>query len=132
MSYPKFILKDLFWSFSEGIIATETKFIEQFEAYHKSISQSKKMPFNWSDIVFNFPKIEIQYLKYNEDEEDYDEPSRILEAKNGINFSFQEILFKIHQECVSLENDDRCYFEGLMYSDSEENGVPTYFVITGS
>ena len=132
MSYPKNLLKELYWTFSFGVIADESEFVSRFESYHKEISSAKKMPFKWSDIAFDFPKIEIQYLKYNEAEEDYDEPTKILEANNNKNFSYQELLFKIHQECSVLEDDDRCYFEGLIYSDSEEDGVPTYFVITGS
>lgn len=132
MIYPKNLLKDLYWSFSIGAITDENDFITEFETYHKNITLAKKMPFKWTDIAFDFPKIEIQYLKYNEEEEDYDEPDKIFEANNGKNFSYKELLFKIHQECVSLENDDRCYFEGLIYSGSEEDGVPTYFVVTGS
>jgi hypothetical protein len=132
MSYPKKLLQELYWTFSFGAITDENVFISQFETYHKSILGAKKMPFKWSDVAFNFPKIEIQYLKYNEEEEDYDEPSKIINANYGKNFSYQELLFKIHQECSVLEDDDRCYFEGLMYSDSEENGIPTYFVMTGS
>jgi hypothetical protein len=131
MKYPKFLLKDLFWSFSEGVIDNQATFVKQFENYHKNIALAKSMPFKWTDVVFDFPKIEIQYLKYNEEEEDYDEPSKILIAENNTNFSYQELLFKIHQECVVLEDDDRCYFEGLMFSDNTED-IPTYFVITGS
>jgi len=132
MSYPKFLLKDLYWSFAEGVISDEEAFVNRFETYHKSILKAKKMPFDWNAIAFDFPKIDIQFLKYNEEEEDYDEPSEILTSNNEKNFTFKELLFKIHQECAVLENDDRCYFEGLMYSGSEEDGVPTYFVITGS
>jgi hypothetical protein len=132
MSYPKNILKDLYWSFSNGEITDQNEFVSQFETYHKDISSAKKMPFGWEDVAFDFPKIEIQYLKYNEEEEDYDEPTAIFTADNGNNFTFKELLYKIHQECVALEDDDRCYFEGLLYSGIEEKGIPLYFVVTGS
>jgi hypothetical protein len=133
MSYPKHILKDLYWAFSEGPITDENEFVSRFEEYHKDISSTKKIPFKWNDVAFEFPKIKIQYLKYNEQEEDHDEPDFIISSSNGKNLSYKDLLFNIHQECgVSLENDDRCYFEGLMYSGSEDEGIPLYFMVTGN
>jgi hypothetical protein len=133
MSQPKYLLKDLYWSFSEGEIFNKEEFKAQFESYHKSIGLAKKMPFKWGDIAFDYPKIEIQYMLYNEKEEDYDEPTFKLSADNDKNFTYEELLFKIHQVCgKTLEFDDRCYFEGLMFSGTIENNVSLYFMITGS
>jgi hypothetical protein len=134
MNFPKNILKDVYWSFSEGPIADADAFAEAIGIYYKNFYK-RKLNFKWKDIAFNHPSINIQYLKYNEAEEDYDEPDFTLTADNGKHFTFKELFFKIHQACGNvdaLENDQRCYFEGLLYSESIENNVPVYFMITGS
>jgi len=72
----------------------------------------------------------LQYLKYTED--DFEEPYEPLEAANGLNFTVKELLYKVHKVGVNLENDDNCYFEGLLYSNDENENAPIYFLRTGS
>lgn len=132
MNYPKYILKDIYWAFSEGPIKEIEEFATRLETYHKGISMSKKMPFKWNDIAFKYSKIEIQYLKYDDEEEDYNDEFETITADNNKNFTFKELFFKIHQIGVNLQDDDNCYFEGLTFSGTVEEGVPTYFMITGS
>lgn len=129
MDYPKFIFKDIYWSFSIGEIANIDDFTKEMEQYYKSIS-GKKFPLKWDKVIFDFPKLEIQYVKYIEDEPE--EPFELLSADNGQNFTIKELFYKIHKVGVNLENDDNCYFEGLMYSGEENEGSPIYFMITGS
>ncbi|WP_413511565.1 hypothetical protein [Myroides odoratus] len=129
MDYPKFILKDIYWSFSEGRIDSIELFTEEVEQYYRSIS-GKKFPLKWDDIIFNFPAIELQYVKYIDDEPE--EPYELVRADNGINFTVRELFYKTHKVGINLEDDDNCYFEGLMHSGDENEGVPIYFLITGS
>lgn len=129
MNYPKFIFKDIYWSFSIGKIANMDNFTKEMEQYYKSIS-GEKFPLKWDDMIFDFPKLELQYVKYIKGEPE--EPYELLNADNGEHFTVKELLYKIHKVGVNLENDDNCYFEGLMYSGEENEGVPIYFLITGS
>jgi hypothetical protein len=136
MEFPKDILKEVYWSFSEGPIANTDAFAAAIGVYYKQFYKLK-LNFKWKDIALNHPKISIQYLKYNNAEEDYDEPDFTLSADNGKYFTYKELFFKIHQMCTSkkaysLEFDDRCYFEGLVFSGTIEDDVPLYFMITGS
>lgn len=129
MEYPKFIFKDIYWSFSVGEIATKEKFVSEIEAYYKDVS-GKKIPLKWDEIVFDFPRLELQYVKYTNDE--INEPYELVVADNGLNFSAKELLYKTHKVGIKLQNDDNCYFEGLQYSGEENEGVPVYFLLTGS
>ena len=65
-------------------------------------------------------------------DDDFEEPYELVEAENGLNFTVKELLYKVHQVGVNLENDDNCYFEGLLYSNDENENVPIYFLRTGS
>lgn len=129
MSYPKFIFKDIYWSFSIGDITNIEDFVKEMEEYYKAIS-GNKFPLKWNEIVFDFPKLELQYVKYTDD--DIEEPYELVEADNGQNFTVKELLYKTHKVGINLENDDNCYFEGLMYSEDENEGMPIYFLTTGS
>lgn len=129
MNYPKFIFKDIYWSFSIGPIDSAEDFAREMEEYYRAIS-GKKFPLNWDDIAFDFPKLELQYVKYTND--DVEEPYELVESENGKNFTVKELLFKTHQVGVNLEDDDNCYFEGLMYSEDDNEGVPIYFLTTGT
>ena len=129
MSSPKYIFKDIYWSFSIGAITEVEQFVTEMEKYYKTIS-GKNFPLKWDEVVFDFPKLELQYLKYTDD--DFEEPYELVEADNGLNFTVKELLYKVHQVGVNLENDDNCYFEGLLYSNDENENVPIYFLRTGS
>ena len=129
MSYPKYLFKDIYWSFSIGDINNVEDFVKEMEEYYKAIS-GKKFRLNWNEIAFDFPNLELQYVKYTD--EDVEEPYELVEADNGQNFTVKELLYKVHKVGINLENDDNCYFEGLMYSDDDNDGVPIYFLITGS
>jgi hypothetical protein len=134
MNFPKNILKDVYWSFSEGPIANSDAFANAIGEYYKQFYKLK-LNFKWKDIALENKAISIQYLKFNSKDDDYDEMEFLLTADNGKNFTYKELFFKIHQECgkeTGLEYDERCYFEGLLFSESVENNVPLYFMITGS
>lgn len=130
MSYPKYLFKDIYWSFAMGSISTAEAFVSEMEQYYKAIS-GRKFPLRWNDLVFDYPKMELQYVKYTDDE--VEEPFELIEADNGQNFTVKELLFKVHKVGVNLQNDDNCYFEGLLYSEDEnDDGVPIYFLMSGS
>ncbi|MGS4346449.1 hypothetical protein ACKUSY_12815 [Myroides odoratus] len=129
MTYPKFMLKDIYWSFSIGHIASMDDFTREVEQYYKSIIGTR-CPLKWETVIFDFPKIELQYVKYIDGEAE--EPYELIQADNGINFTVKELFYKTHQVGINLEDDDNCYFEGLLYSGDENEGVPIYFLLTGS
>lgn len=129
MNYPKELFRDIYWSFSIGEITSIAEFTSKLETYHKDIS-GKKIPVKWDEIVFNFPKLELQYLKYTND--DIEEPFELVLADNRQNFTAKELLFKTHKVGVNLKNDDNRYFEGLTFADDDNEGVPIYFLDTGS
>lgn len=129
MNYPKKLLQDIYWSFSIGEISNISTFINEIENYHKAIS-GKKLPLKWDEIIFDSPRLELQYVKYTKD--DIEEPFELIQADNGINLSAKELLFKIHKIGINLKNDDNCFFEGLTFSGEENEGVPIYFLDTGS
>lgn len=129
MNYPKKLLQNIYWSFTVGEISSTNTFTNEMENYHKVIS-GKKFPLKWDEVIFDFPKMELQYVKYTKD--DIEEPYELIVADNGINFTLKELLFKIHKVGINLKNDDNCFFEGLTYSGEENEGVPIYFLDTGS
>lgn len=134
MTFPRDILKDVYWSFSEGPISDADAFALAIGEYYKKFYKLK-LNFKWNDIALKHPSITIQYLKYNIEDEGYDEHSFTLESDNGKSFTYKELFYKIHRECgrpESLEYDERCYFEGLLFSGLVEEDVPLYYMITGS
>ncbi len=134
MNYPQELLRNIYWSFANGEFSSQEDFVSELKAYYKEISD--KSLTNIDSIIFKHPKIVLQYLKYNEQEEDYDEPQELLEADNGINFTFIELMFKMHQKIEpALKNEDNCYFEGLTFGTTEDpdyQQIPVYFLDTGS
>jgi hypothetical protein len=135
MDYPKELLKDIYWAFSNGQYANQNEFETAIKTYHKEIVGGG-LPVNLNTVLFESPKLVIQYDMYNEEEEDYDELQELLVAENGNNFTAGELLYKIHKHIGSkLEDDDNCYFEGLLFAtieDPDYPDIPVYFLITGT
>lgn len=129
MEYPKYLFRDIYWSFTNDTISTSDEFVRELEEYYKEIT-GKKFPLKWNEIAFNYPKIELQYVKYIDD--DLEEPFEELVADNNKNFSVKELLFKIHLVGINLKDDDNCYFEGITFANDDNEGVPIYFLDTGS
>lgn len=133
MEYPKVLLRNIYWAFSEGPIENQENFINRLTSYHEQIS-GVKLPMGLDKIIFDYPKIVLQYVKYDEND-DFEEPQELIEANNGESFSARELLFKIHQVGINLENDHNCYFEGLTFATSDDPDfpeIPVYFLDTGS
>ncbi len=133
MDYPKEVLRDVYWAFREPTFDTIEEFIRDLKDYHRVISgESLKMDFN--SIVFDFKEVVIQYVKYTDD--DIEEPQVKLTADNGQNFSYKELLYKLHNHVgIDLFEDDNCFFEGLTFSQDDDPDfpdIPVYFLDTGS
>jgi len=135
MEYKQELLRDVYWSFANGQYENKAIFLEELKAYFKEIS-GKSFSLDTDKIIVNQPKMVIQYMKYNFDEDEYDEPQLLLEADNGTGFSQGELMHKIHVEIgAKLEDDDNCYFEGLTFAtddDPDFSGIPVYFLDTGT
>lgn len=133
MEYPKELLRDIYWSFSQGAYSSQSEFLDALKTYYKAIT-GNKLTLNFEDVIFDYPKIVLQYVKYTED--DVEEPQVLLDADNGQNFRLAELLYKANNDVgVNLENDDNCYFEGLTFAtedDPDFPAIPVYFLDTGS
>jgi len=130
MDYPKQVLQDIYWAYREPTFDTIEDFVTEIKHYYKTITNTK-LAIDLDEILFNFPKVRIQYVKYNDG--DVDEPQVDLEADNGTSFSAKELLYKLHNEVgVNLFEDDNCYFEGLTFADIDDDDIPVYFLDTGS
>jgi len=133
MEYPEELLRNIYWAFSEGTIENREEFMNLIRDYHEEISGSV-FPIQPEEIIFNHPKMVLQYVKYT-DTEDFEEPQEMIEAENGENFTGEELLFKIHQVGVNLEDEDNCYFEGLTFATNDDPDfidIPVYFLDTGN
>lgn len=134
MEYPKQLLRNIYWAFSEGAINSMENFALAITSYHRDISGSN-LPVQLNEVIFNHPKIVLQYVKYDEEIDDFEEPQELVEADNGESFTVKELLYKIHQVGINLENEDNCYFEGLTFATSDDPdflNIPVYFLDTGS
>jgi len=135
MQYPKELLRNIYWSFNYGPVENRQKFEEAVKTYHYKVS-GQEFPFDLNEEILPFAKVVIQYMKYDEEEEDWDEPQILLEAENGKSFTAGELLYKIHQTAgKALEGDDNVYFEGISFAtdqDPDFPGIPVYFLDTGT
>lgn len=135
MEYPEELLRDIYWAFSNGQFGNEADFKEELKTYHKAIA-GKALSVQLDDTILDHPKVVIQYMKYNDDEEDYDEPQEIFEADNGKSFKTGELLFKINETIgLELEEEDNRFFEGLTFGTEDDPDfpkIPVYFLDTGT
>ena len=141
MSEAKIIAKDIYWDFSVfPQFDTQEDFIKQLKEYVNEVSFYNKLP-NFDEIAIENGEVLLQYMKWDEEEDDYDEIRIKITSDNNTNFSMGELLYKMHNSiCEDLVDDERCFFEGLMYGgednmeddDSDEPKMPLYFVLTGS
>ncbi len=135
MNYDKELLRDIYWSFNNEQYDSQKDFEAALTEYYKLIS-GDNIPIQFDKIVINSPKVVIQYMKYNYDEEDWDEPQVLFEAGNENGFTAGELLYKIHKDIgKELEGEDNVFFEGLTFAtidDPDFPKIPVYFLDTGS
>ncbi len=141
MSDAQIIAKDICWDFSVfPTFGTKEDFIYQLKEYVSEVCRYNKVPL-FNEIVIEKGEVLLQYLKWDEEEDDYDEIRIKVTSDNNTNFSMGELLYKMHNSiCEDLVEDERCFFEGLMYGgednmeddDSNKPKLPLYFVLTGS
>ena len=133
MEYPKQLVTNIYWAFSEGPVANQEEFFEKLTAYHEAIS-GQALPVSPDEVIFEHHVMVLQYVKYLGND-DYEEPQVPIQADNEQNFTAKELLYKIHQVGLNLENDDNCYFEGLTFATSDDPDfmeIPVYFLDTGN
>lgn len=146
MEYPKFLFKDIYWTFSFQRFNSIDKFIDELRSYHTEIS-TEKLSMDFDETVLEYKTIVIQYLSYQDDDEPIESQIEII-ADNASGFTAKELLFKIHQSVNDpqktkylVKEQDNRYFEGLLFAtdddpDFEETvefgKVPVYFLLLGS
>lgn len=136
-NYPEKTMQDIYWSFlGDEPYYTHLSFDKAVKEYYNKLNIDEIWDSN--EIIFNFPKVQIQYLYMEFDKEENDfieiEPIITLTAKNGKYFSGLELLFNMHNEVIkNMQNTPAHFFEGLMlYEESADKEVPLYFLICGS
>jgi len=133
--YPKHILQDILWNFSEEKFPVIEGFRLALKAYNERI---KAEPFNvdFDQTVLNTGRVAVQYEYWDNEIEDSIEPDFLLTADNGEFFTVAELLFKIHNTVQEkLKEDDHHFFEGLdLWIGDHPNypDTPLYFLQQGS
>ena len=122
----------LHWSFANGSFENKDDFLQELKSYYEDISGSK-FSFKVDKIIFPASKMTVQFMKYNYEEDDWNEPQITLEADDESGFTFGELLYKIHKNIEPhLADEDNCYFEGLTFASADETDGPLYFLDTGN
>ena len=118
--------------FAQREITSQKKFQSQFESYNKEMNDE----FEWgpNQIVLESSKVRIQYMHWDENEQDQVEPQFEIWADNGESFTALELLYKIHNEVASkLADEDAHFFEGLkLYDEGDDSDTPLYFLRQGN
>ena len=130
-------MQDVYWSFiGEEPFYTVLSFEKAVKEYYNKLNIDEI--WNSKEIIFNFSKVQIQYLYMEFDKEENDfieiEPIITLTAENGKYFSALELLFNINNEVIkNMQNTPAHFFEGLfLYEESADQEIPLYFLICGS
>ena len=142
MATPKTLLTELYWSFFQRF-ENQQEFEAELITYNTRLLKAKP---KLEKIVFPEPKIVIQFLNYQDaedDDPDYDEEQQILlETNNPKGFTLSELMFKINnsvveneEENIDISEQDSVFFEGLEYLTDDDPNFPqtkVYFMILGS
>ena len=133
-TYPKLIMKDVLWVFTD-YYETMDKFIEKLIKYNEEISGIPFL-FDQFEIALNSPKINIQYMYWDDNDEDIIESDFELTANNQKAFTKCELLYKVNNEVFEkLKMIDNHFFEGFQLFDRDNPNspdVPLYFLLQGS
>ncbi len=134
MDYPKKIMQNILWSFSKPQYETVEKFSKDLIAYNEKITGEHFDIELYKPILFS-SKVVIQYM-YFDDEGEEIEPNFLLGADNNINFTIEELLFKVHNKIhKDLKDADNIFFEGFLLWEGENPNypdLPLYFLLQGS
>ncbi len=135
MNYPQELLRDIYWSFANGTFSSQKKFLKELKKYYKEIA-GNEIPLDLDKVIYPYPKMVIQYMKYNYADEDWDEPQVLLRSEEEKGFTAGELLYKIHNTIGKhLATEDNCYFEGLTFGTDQDPDYPdtaVYFLDTGT
>ena len=150
-------LNNIAWSFTKEFYSDIEKFNNEIIQYQKDIYKTDE---RWkpNEIIFDFPKLEIQYMAWvtgptdllenetlieddedifdeepEEDEEGYQvEILALLTSDNGKNFTALEFLMKAHNQMSNKELGDHVFFEGTDENPDITDGLPTCYISCGS
>lgn len=133
MEQPKFLLKDILWSFDNPNFDSIEAFKNELVAYNEKITK-KTFELDLKVEILKGKQVVVQYI-YWEDEE-MEEPQFLLTADNNFFFTGEELLFKVHNAvCEKLQDADNIFFEGFQLWQGENPNypnIPLYFLLQGS
>ena len=126
MKYPKYIMENVEWVFSDGPNKTINDFIEKVCIHCENINVKC---WDTREIAIYIPKIHIKYSYWNESIENDVYEDFLLIADNKSYFTNGELLFKIHNaiEYNLAENlEEHIFFGGLVFCEEEKDNIPIY------
>lgn len=137
MSYPKTLVPELYWSFSNGVFDDVETFKSELLDYNED---NEVYVSAWNDTLLESKEVIVQFINYaafgNLDDDEFDEESsdiEILIQANG-NLQIGEFLFALNNLVTPhLEDADHHFFERLLFAgDPEGSEPPRYFLDLGS
>ena len=142
-SYPRELLDDVAWSFTDPPFASREAFVQAVAGYYTDL----EWEFEWrpDEVVLRSPRVQVRVEYWDDPEEllpgvTFDEDTgdlvADLTAAGEEGFTAGELLFKIHNAFApQLSEGDHHFFEGLELvknRDANPNEPPVYEVMTGS
>lgn len=138
MTYPKTLLPELYWSFSNGVFDDEETFKNELIDYN---GDNEVIVSAWNETLLESKEVIVQFLNYAafgnfDDEEESDEDDDDIEIKIQANENLKigDFLFQLNN-LVSpyLEDADHHFFERLtLASVPGGSEPPKYFLDLGS
>ncbi len=122
-SYPKYLLRDINWSFGHQIPST-IQFKDEFKEYQADAVKNNS--YHPDKYIFLHPAIRITTFS-TEDE-------ILLQSKSQKGFTLLELMFQIDQWYEQYHHLARYhyFFEGLLYESQDNLNIPLYSIIRGS
>ncbi|WP_060873118.1 hypothetical protein [Myroides odoratus] len=157
-NHSPFTLNRIAWAFSAQFYTDAEEFNQEVIDYQNRIYKTSE---NWkpNEVVFDFPKLQIQYMAWVKGVSDLLENETLIEedrdvfeeepdeeednmyqvellatftADNGKHFTALEFLLKTHNQQVNKELGDHVFFEGTDENPSISNDLPTCYIACGS
>jgi len=136
--YPKYICENTLWDFHDKkVYSDKNEFFEDVREYHINVSEyAPDIHVNecwYPDVnVIALSSIKIIYI-YLDRSNRIIEKELYLKNNDGSSFTNGDLLFQIHNSIVkSLQGLAHTHFEGLIFKEIDDNGVPIYELNLGS
>lgn len=139
MNYPKELLENIYWSFSNNSFEDKETFIENLVNYNKQIENE----INPDEIVIHIPEMIVRFIYQDVEDEDEKYKKDDNDSSSFIDFDIKsdnnkyitsgELLYKIHMNVLTKANlHDYKFFEGIEFLKKKYDSIPIYVLMLGS